>query len=85
MPFLKDAYDLSDKSDEWVRHLALIYKNHISYGKQIVDEVSLFFEEDICLSAECLEFMSSEGIDTTISAFRDEIFTIAQASPIFTC
>lgn len=78
MPFLKSAYDLSGKSDEWVRHLALIYKNHISYGRQIVDEVSLFFEDDICLSTECLEFMSGEGIDATISAFRDEISSISE-------
>ncbi len=75
IPFLKDAYDLSEKSDEWIRHLALIYKNHISYGKQIVDEVSLFFN-DICLSSECVEFMNSDGVSSTISVFRDEILAL---------
>ena len=53
VPFLKDVYDLSDKSDEWIRHLALIYKNHISYGKEIVKEVELFFKDDISLDEEC--------------------------------
>jgi len=76
-PFLKGAYDLSDKSDEWISHLALIYKNHISYGKEIVKEVELFFNNDIEMNDECKEFMSSDGIDEVIDAFKNEIENIS--------
>lgn len=77
LPFLEDAYDLSSKSSEWVNHLVSIYQSHISYGKQIVDEVKMFFENDISLNDECLEFMRQDGISNTIAAFKSEIESIA--------
>ncbi len=77
LPFLKEVYDLSNKSDEWVTHLLSIYQSHISYGKQIADEVKLFFEEEINLDEECTEFMKQDGIDKTISVFKDEINAIS--------
>ena len=78
LPFLNDSYDLSDKSDEWVKHLVRIYKNHISFGKEIVDEVKLFFEDEINPNSECMEFMKEEGIDNTISVFKKEIESITE-------
>ena len=77
LPFLKEAYDLSDKSQEWINHLVKIYQNHISYGKQIVEEVKLFFEDEVNPNEECVEFMKQEGIDETISAFKKEIEAIS--------
>lgn len=73
VPYLKDAYDLSNKSQEWIHDLVLLYKDHISYGRQIVDEVSLFFNEDLSLTDEAEEFMKSEGIDNTIKVFKEQI------------
>ena len=72
-PFMEDAYDLSNYSDEWIMHLAKIYKNHICFGKQIIDEISLFFNKDLELSSECLEVMQEEGVSTTINLFKSEI------------
>ena len=77
LPFLKDAYNLDNKSDEWIRHLVSIYQNHISYGKEIVNEVRLFFEDDITLDEECNEFMKQEGVSDTIKAFKEEIEAIS--------
>ena len=78
VPFLKEAYNLEGRSEEWINHLALIYKNHISYGKEIVKEVELFFKDDISLSYECKEFMKEEGVDVVIDAFYDEIVNISE-------
>lgn len=80
IPFLRSSYDLSDKSDEWISHLAGIYQNHISYGKQIVDEVKLFFSDSLELSSECKEFMSDDRVPVVISAFKDEINSISDWS-----
>lgn len=77
MPFLKEAYDLTNKSEEWIKHLALIYKNHINYGKQIVQDVSLFFDKETKPSEECIEFMKNEEIPTVINAFKQEIEAIS--------
>ena len=77
MPFLKEAYDLTNKSEEWIKHLALIYKNHINYGKQIVQDVGLFFDKETKPSEECIEFMKNEEIPTVINAFKQEIEAIS--------
>ncbi len=73
VPHLEKAYDLSSKTDEWVKHLVSIYQNHISFGNEIVDETSLFFNESIILNEECQEFMNQDGVATTINVFKEEI------------
>ncbi len=76
VPFLKEAYDLENKSDEWVKHLVTIYQNHISHGKEIVEVTDLFFNEDISLDEECTEFMKEESIENTLKVFKEEILNI---------
>lgn len=74
-PFLK--YDVSDKREEWVNKLLLIYKDHISYGKQINDVVSIFFNDEINISAENQEFLASdENIPVVINAYKEELNNI---------
>ena len=80
VPFLRDSYDLSDKSDEWISHLASIYQNHISYGKQIVEDVKLFFSENVDMSSECKEFLLEDGVSLVLSTFKDEISAISNWS-----
>ena len=77
LPFLQEAYDLKNKSSEWINHLVSIYQNHISYGKQIVEEVKLFFEDEVNPNEECLEFMKQDGIEETIKSFKEEIEAIS--------
>jgi glutamyl-tRNA synthetase len=77
---LQEAYDLSDKNDEWVRELISIYQNHISYGQEIVEVTDLFFKETITLDDECKEFMMQDGIKETIDIFAAEIESIEQWS-----
>ena len=76
MPHLKEAYDLTNKSEEWLHHLVTIYQNHISYGKEIANEVELFFKDNVTLNEECREFMQEEGIDKTLNVFKEEIQSI---------
>ena len=80
VPHLKEAYDLSGKSEEWIKHLVSIYQNHISYGKEIVDLVDLFFKDEIELDEEEQEFMKQDGVDNTISVFKNEIENISDWS-----
>ena len=77
VPFLRDSYDLSDKNDEWISHLASIYQSHISYGKQIVEDVKLFFSDDFEMSSECKEFLLEDGVSLVLSTFKDEISAIS--------
>ena len=56
IPFLEKEYDLSSKSEEFLDELLGIYQNHISHGKEIVEEVRLFFNDEITLNDEAKEF-----------------------------
>ena len=76
VPHLKNVYDLTNKNDEWIKHLVSIYKDHISYGKEIVECTELFFKEDIDINGEALEFMNDESIPNTIKVFKEEIESI---------
>lgn len=80
VPYLKEAYDLSEKSEEWLCHLVTIYQNHISYGKEIVKETELFFNKEIHPDSECQEFMKQEGILDTLKVFQEEIKGISNWS-----
>ena len=76
-PFLNDAYDLSNKSEDWVKELILLYREHISYGKEIVDVTSMFFNDKLDLNEECIEFMKDETIPNTLKVFKEEIENIS--------
>lgn len=80
VPHLKEAYDLSNKDNAWTEKLVSIYQNHISYGKEIVPLVELFFKDHIEIEGEELEFMNQEGIGEMLAIFADEISNITNWS-----
>ena len=66
--------DVSNKSDEWVNRLLLIYKSHLNYGKEINELVENFFNDNIEMNAEAKEFMESDQvIERVISYFKAEL------------
>lgn len=75
-PFLEENYDLKDKNEDWITDLLLLYKDHISYGKEINEVTSLFFKNDITYDEECTEFMKEESIENTLNEFKKEIESI---------
>lgn len=78
-PFLSTSYDLSNKSDEWINKLLLIYKDHISYGKEIISLVDLFFDDQITIEGEALEFINSDTcIKGVLENFKKEIENIPE-------
>ena len=78
--YIDSKYDLSDKDEEWLNKLLLIYKDHISYGKEINEDIELFFREDVTLNSECDEFMKDETIPNTLEVFKGEIENITDWS-----
>lgn len=73
LPHLKETYDLSNYDDEWLRELVCLYQNHISFGKEIVAETKLFFQEELELSEDCAEFMKQDGISGTLQVFKEKL------------
>lgn len=78
LPFLKKEYNLDDSHDTYLKEIVRIYKDHLSYGKEIVELTKLFFIDDIELNDECLEFMKQDTVDKTINIFKEEISSISE-------
>ena len=69
--------DTSNKTDEWVDKLLLIYKDHLNYGREIDEVTSNFFVDKIDIKSEELEFLESdEIIPKVIEAFKEEVSKI---------
>jgi len=77
-PFLEKAYDLSNKDQKWIENLIVVHKDHISYGEEIVEQVKLFFEDDIHLDAESEDFMKDESIPNTLKVFKSKIAELSE-------
>lgn len=76
LPHLKEAYELKDVSEAWLKELVLLYQDHISYGKEIVEVTKMFFQKETEPNEECTEFMKEETIPNTIRVFKEEIESI---------
>ena len=89
LPFLQEAYDLSDKSEEWIEKLVEVHRDHISCGEEIVEQVKLFFEDEIHLEEEAVEFMKDEAIPNTLAVFKSKVEELAEENfkqdQIFAC
>lgn len=72
MPFVEEAYDLSDISTEWLNHLLLLYKEQLQYGEEIVELISMYFK-DPELSAEAKEVLEDERTKQVAQAFLDNL------------
>lgn len=77
----KDKYDLSKKSKEWLDVFFTIYQDHISYGKEINDELSLFIKDKLELTDEMKEFMDNEDAKRTVEVFKEEFNKLSDFNP----
>lgn len=88
-PFLEETYDLSDKDEQWIASLVEVHKDHISYGEEIVEQVKLFFEDEISLNEEAKEFMKDETIPHTLEVFKAKLAEVPEENftqeNIFAC
>ena len=80
VPFLSEAYDLSAHDDNWVRELIAVYHDQLSYGKEIVELVALFFETELHLDEEAKEFMKDESIPNTLKVFKEHLVALEDFS-----
>ena len=78
LPYLSNAYDLSDKSEDWIKKLVSVYHEQLSYGKEIVPLVSLFFEDELNLDDEAKEFMKDESIPNTLAVLKSKIAELSE-------
>ena len=75
----------SAEEQAWLTMLCTCVKDHISYGAQIVDEVNMFFQDDILEDAEHAEEIAAvkaeESYPTVIGAFKEKIEAMDEITP----
>lgn len=76
--YIDPKYNFSNKDEDWINTLLLIYKDHISYGKEINEDIELFLNETLEPNEECDEFMKEETVPNTINVFKNEISSIEE-------
>ena len=60
-PFLENNYDITNKKEEWLKHLLLLYKTRILFGAEISLYANMFFTTDIILDEECAKYLNRYG------------------------
>ncbi len=80
MPHLKDAYDITSKSEEWLKQLIMLYKDQIAYGQEIIKKTELFFKDNLIFDQECIDILSQQHSSSVITIYKDEIEKITEWS-----
>lgn len=71
MPHLIKEDIVQGQSDEWILSLVSVFKDRMSFGAEIIDLYDEFFSQEFILDQEMTEFISQEGVNETLIAFRD--------------
>ncbi len=73
MPYLKDAGIGKNEDDNWFDSLIAVFKDRLSYGKQIVELYNDFFSEDFSIDAEAFDFIQQEGVKPLLKTLKDKL------------
>lgn len=87
MPHLVESGIIDGKSEEWIDSLLSVFKDRISYGEEVLELYDEFFETEFVLDEEGTEFLNQEGVNETLTAFRDllaelETFNASDIKPL---
>lgn len=72
--------DLSVERKEWVRKLIGLYHEEMSYGGQITDLSSLFFNDELHIDEAAKEEIQADTAETVIKAMESKLLELEQAS-----
>ncbi len=64
---------MSAEEMTWARKLIDLYKEHMSFGAEIVTLSALFFQEEVVRDEEGLEILAGEQVPTVLRAFLEEV------------
>lgn len=77
LPFVKENYDITDKTDEWVNLLVDLYQKQLNFGEEIVELVKPFFSEFTILDT-AKEVYAEESTETVRQTLIKEIEAITE-------
>jgi len=74
-------------SDEWLIKLASLFKDRLNNISEIVEHYNELFEAEFLYSDEAKEFMAQDGVDKTVSIFKNLLTELDnwESEKIFEC
>lgn len=82
LPHLQKAGRVSQEPDEaeltWARKLVSLYHDEMSYGAEIVDLSTLFFNENLALDDKAREEIDNDTAPVVIQAMADKLEALAE-------
>lgn len=83
LPHLQEAGKVSQEPDAnemaWVKKLVSLYHEQISYGAEIVEVSNLFFDDQLVLSEEAKEIMTTETAPVVVRAMKEKLTSLTDA------
>src|SRR5690606_4315522 len=67
---------LSPEQMEWAKNLIALYHNQMSYGAEIVELSSLFFEDEIEYDEAAKEVLAGEQVPEVMTSFKGQLETL---------
>lgn len=72
LPFIKNAYNTSEKTQEWLKTLVDLYQKQLSYGEEIITLVKPFFK-DFEISEEAVQVYNEKSTIEVKNVLLEEI------------
>lgn len=79
-PFISKSYNLSQKTDQWVRQVVELFHPQISFGEEIIPLVSVFFEK-APFDEEATAIMNEPTASQVVQVFAQQIESIVELTP----
>ncbi len=74
--YINEIENASLYTDEELKQIALLYKDQISYGKEIIEVSDLFFANNRQINDEALEFVKQDGVVETLTYFKEAFINL---------
>ncbi len=65
--------ELSEEQLEWATKLIALYHDQMSYGAEIVELSTLFFNDELAYNEEALEVLAGEQVPEVMAAFKAQL------------
>ena len=73
--------ELSEEQQAWATNLIGLYHDQMSFGAEIIELSSLFFNDDVAYNEEALEVLTGDQVPEVMAAFKAQLEALETFEP----
>ncbi|MER2260597.1 MAG: glutamate--tRNA ligase [Psychrobacillus sp.] len=73
--------ELSEEQQAWATNLIGLYHDQMSFGAEIIELSSLFFNDDVAYNEEALEVLTGDQVPEVMAAFKSQLEALETFEP----